>query len=71
MPKVKPENRHLSGEELNNLRNRAYWINAHKLKVISADPMMYPRTLWNKVKEEYQKSNRQSGNEGWNNGTIL
>ena len=75
MPKIKPaktpENRPLSKEELNELRNRAYWINAHKLKVISPDPMLYPRSLWNKVKEEYQKSNKRNSNEGWNNDTIL
>jgi hypothetical protein len=75
MPKIKPaktpENRPLSSEELNQLRNKAYWINAHKLKVVSADPMLYPRSLWNKVKEEYQKNNKRSSNEGWNNGTVL
>lgn len=71
-PAKTPKNRPLSGEEINKLRNRAYWVNPHKLRVISPDPMLYPRTLWNKVKEEYQIQNRRTSNEGWDtNDTIL
>ena len=68
MPKTKPdktpEKRRLSSEELNQLKESAYWTDPRKLRVASPDPQLYPRSLWRKVEEECQKRNRRSSNEG-------
>lgn len=63
------KSRPLSGEEIRDIESQTYWINPHKLRVISPDPMLYPRSLWNKVMEEYEKANKrgQGNNEGWKN----
>ena len=75
MPKTKPdktpEKRRLSSEELNQLKENAYWTDPRKLRVASPDPQLYPRSLWRKVEEECQKRNRRNSKKGWNNDTTI
>ena len=64
MPKTKEtEKRHLSSEEKKQLRNEAYWTDPRKLRIASADPMIYPRSLWRKIQEFQPQPQNQKDHE--------